>query len=226
MNRNRSSLLNAVLIVVVSFVPLHGNAQAQHDEALPDDIDPVTYSRLPLLERDDLDSAGKAAYDYVVGDGTQPVTGPVAVSMYSPTVAEAWHLLNNYLRFEGELTGRQFEVAILSVAWEIEQQYEWSAHEPAAVRYGVPQEVIDTIKYDRPVSGLSHEDTLIIQIARQLMREHELSSDLFAAAVDHFGEQKTVELLAIMGNYVMVGIVLTGIDQQQPPDRPALLPER
>lgn len=206
---------------------LHGgDAQSQGTEGLPDDIYASSLSRLPWLEREDLDAEGQSAYDYVVGDGDYSNTGPVALSMYSPTVAKAWHMLNNYLRFEGELTPRQYEVAILASAWEIEQQYEWSAHEPAARRYEVPDAVIDAIKYDRSVEGLSHEDRLLIEIPRQLLREHALSPELFAASVEHFGEKKTFELLSIIGNYVMVGIVLSGVDQQQPADRPPLLPAR
>lgn len=225
MIENRGAISCAILAALMILTP-QGNAQSQQSGMLPDDINPRSFSRLPPLSREDLDAEGRAAYDFVVGDGDQPMTGPAAVSMYSPKLAEAWHILNQYLRFQGELTPRQYEVAILAAAWEIEQTYEWSGHEPAAVRYGVPQDVIDTIKYDRPVRGLGHEDTLIIEAARELMREHELSSELYAAIVEHFGEQKAVELFSIMGNYVMVGIVLTAIDQRQPPGRPGLLPER
>jgi 4-carboxymuconolactone decarboxylase len=199
---------------------------AQHTAEMPDDIHASSLSRLPLLEYEDLDAEGRIAYAYIVGDGEYPTTGPVPISMYSPTVAEAWHMLNNYLRFEGELEPRQYEVTILATAWEIEHQYEWTAHEALARRYEVPDEVIDTIKYGRPARNLSDEDTLLIEIPRQIMREHQLSSELYAAAVEHFGEKKMFELLSIVGNYAMVGIVMTGVNQQLPPDRPPTLPER
>ena len=201
-------------------------ASAQSRSALPPDIDEESLSRLPALSRAELDAEGRAAYDLVVGDGERPLTGPRAISLYSPKVAEAWHVLNDYLRYGGELSPRQYEVAILVAAWEFEQQYEWSAHEPAARRVGVPDAVIDTIKYDRPPEGLSAEDTLIIRFARALLRDHELSSELFAKSVATFGERGTVELAAIIGDYVMVGLVMSALDQRLPPDRPALLPPR
>jgi 4-carboxymuconolactone decarboxylase len=219
-----------ILITIAAGSMLAGTsttfAQSAKSGMLPADINPRSLSRLPALGRDDLDEEGKAAYDLVVGDGPQPLTGPRAVSMYSPKIAETWHLLNEYLRREGVLGSRYTEVAILVAAWEIEQQYEWSAHEPAALRYGAPQAVIDTIKYDREPAGLSPEETLIIRFGRQLFREHRLSSDLFAEAVERFGEQGTVELATLMGDYVMVGLVMHAIDQHLPDDRPALLPER
>jgi hypothetical protein len=42
---------------------------------------------------------------------------------------------------------------VLITAREIDQQYEWSAHEPAGVRAGLEQSVIDVVKYDRDVKG-------------------------------------------------------------------------
>jgi 4-carboxymuconolactone decarboxylase len=202
---------------------------AERDEtgALPADIDPVSLSRLPVVTRDTLDADGQRVYDMVVGrDRTTPLLGPGGISLHSPKVAEAMNLLNTYLRSNGVLGPRYTEVAILVAAWEIEQQYEWSAHEPAARRFGVPDAVIDAIKYDRGVEGLSAEESLIVRFSRQLLREHSLPSELYAEAVRRFGQQGTFELTAVIGDYVMAGIMLNAADQRQPPDRPALLPGR
>ena len=201
-------------------------AQSGQEASLPPDVDPVSFSRLPPVSREDMSAEDQRIYDMVVGDGPPPVTGPRAISFYSPKVAEAFHLLNEYLRFEGVLEPRHVEVAILVAAWEFEQQYEWSAHERAALDSGAPQSVVDTIKFDRAPVGLSPEETLIIRLGRQLLREHELSSTLFAEAVELFGQQGIVELVTLMGDYIMAGLVLTAVDQRQPPDRPALLPPR
>lgn len=204
--------------------PVHG--QPGGDDVLPADIDPESLSRLPALTRDELDAEGRAAWDLVVGDGDRPLTGPAAVSMHSPKVAEAFHLLNQYLRFDGVLEPRDYEVAILQAAWEFEQAYEWSAHEAAARRLGVPEEVIDTIKYDRPHTGIGGKDELIIRFARALLRDHEVSSELYADVVAEFGQRGMVDLATIMGDYIMVGLVLTAADQRLPPNREDTLPER
>jgi 4-carboxymuconolactone decarboxylase len=218
-----------IIVSMLAACSLTGAALAQEraDMPLPPDIDPVSLTRLPVLERSDLDDEGKAVYDEVVGrDNPAPTSGPVAVSLYSPKIAGPWNDLNGFLRYNGDLSPRHTEVAILVAAWEIEQQYEYSAHEPAALRFGAPQAVIDTIKYDREPVGLSPEETLIIRLGRQLMREHTVDSDLFAEAVERFGRTGTVELVTVMGDYVMVGMVLTAIDQHLPKDRPARLPPR
>lgn len=201
-------------------------AQPKAGAKLPADIDSVSRSRLPALTRADLDAEGQAIYDRIIKDGPPPKTGPRAVTLYSPHVAAAFADLNDFLRYNGELSPRHTEVAICVAAWEIEQQYEYTAHEPAALRYGAPQAVIDTIKYDREPAGLSPEETLIIKFGRQLLREHKLDSALFKEAVERFGAKGAVELATVMGDYVMAGIVLTAVDQQLAEGQAPLMPAR
>ena len=200
--------------------------QANHSKSLPEDIYVESMSRLPALTRADLDVEGQAIYDRIAGNDPPPHPAPRAVTLYSPRIAGPFEEINDFLRFNGDLSPRHTEVAILVAAWEIEQQYVWSSHEPAALQYGTPQDVIDTIKFDRQPVGLSREETLIINLGRQLMREHELDSVLFAQAVEAFGRKGTVELITVMGDYVMGGMLLTAVDQRLPADRPALLPSR
>jgi hypothetical protein len=90
----------------------------------------------------------------------------------------------------------------------------------------VPDAVIDTIKYDREPAGLETKDELIIRFGRALFRDHEVDSELYAAIVEEFGQQGMVELATVMGDYVMVGLVLTAVDQHLPPGRTDTLPER
>jgi 4-carboxymuconolactone decarboxylase len=221
-----SNLLKILTVSAALAAASHVQAQSSPQASLPPDVNPESYSRLPALSRDQLDAEGQRAYDLVVGDGPRPLTGPAAVSMYSPKVAEAFHILNQYLRNDGVVPARYYEVAIMQAAWEFEQRYEWSAHEAAARRFGVPEAVIDTIKYDRELEGLEKKDELIIRFGRALFRDHKVDSELYAEVVEHFGQQGMVELATIMGDYVMVGLVLTAADQHLPPGRTDTLPER
>jgi 4-carboxymuconolactone decarboxylase len=203
-----------------------GAQGAQRPQALPADVDPESLSRLPALRREDLDAEGQAAWDYVVGDGARPLTGPAAVSMHSPKVAEAFQMLNQYLRNGSTLEARDYEVVVLQAAWEFEQAYEWAAHEAGARRFGVPEDVIETIKFDREPEGLGAKDTAMIRFARALLRDHEVSSELYAEIVGYFGQRGMVDLTTIMGDYVMVGFVLTAADQHLPSNFQDTLPER
>ena len=102
----------------------------------------------------------------------------------------------------------------------------WSAHEPAALKAGIAQPVIDVVKYNKDVSGVGEKETVVIRLGRQLLREHKLDSPTFAKAVELFGTQGTVELVTLMGDYTLNGLLLDALDQHLPPDRKPLLPSR
>jgi len=194
---------------------------------LPKDIDPQSFSRLPLLTRDDMkDEDSKRIYDMLAGGPGKTVgaTGPAAISLYSPKIAESIQMLNQYLRFHGVLKARDFEVAILVVAREFDQQYEWSGHEMGARAAKVPQPVIDAIKFNKDASGFSDQDTLLITFTRQLLHQHKIDSDVYAKTVATFGKQGTLELATIVGDYAMAAMMLNATDQHLPPGREQLLP--
>jgi 4-carboxymuconolactone decarboxylase len=217
-----------VIVSIVIAAGLAGIASAQ-SAALPPDIDSQSFSRLPALTRDDMkDDDSKRIYDELAGGPGKTVTptGPAAISLYSPKAAEAIQMLNQYLRFHGLLKPRDFEVAILVVAREFDQQYEWSGHEMGARTAKVPQPVIDAIKFNKDASGFSEQDTLLINFARQLLHQHKLDSGLYAKAVDTFGKQGTLELATIIGDYAMAAMMLNATDQHLPPGRPQLLPPK
>ena len=201
-------------VLLIAALPVVADAQ----QAMPPDIHPVTLSRLPPATAENLDEEGQrllaARPDY------EPGPGPTHVTIYSPR--------ERYLGIptgEGSPVGaRLFQLAVLIAAREIDQQYEWSAHEPAGRRQGLEQSVIDVVKYDRPVNGLSARDATLITFGRTLLRDHRVSSELWAEMVGEFGYQQTVQLMMIMGDYLRVGIMLNAVDQQLPPSREPLLP--
>jgi 4-carboxymuconolactone decarboxylase len=195
----------------------------------PTDIDPASFSRFPIVQRGDLKTdADRAVYDSVVGTAPRatPLLGPGGVSLYSPGAAEPIDRLNRYLRNESVIGRKFFELCALIGASELDQQYEWTGHEAAALQFGVSQKAVDAIKYNRPPDGLDEKETVVIQMGRQILREHKLKPELFAHAVRLFGRQGTLELSVTIGDYVLAGIMLIAADQQLPPDRPPLLPAR
>jgi len=193
-------------------------AAAQAQTALPPDIHPVTLSRLPPVTPEDLDEEGQRLLAERPNFTAGP--GPTHVTIYSPRERDL-----GIPTGEGSPVGaRYFQLAVLITAREIDQQYEWSAHEPAGLRQGLEPAVIDVVKHDRDVAGLSDKDATLITFGRALFREHRVSSELWEKMVSHFGRQHTVQIMAIMGEYFRVGIMMNAVDQHLPPGREALLP--
>jgi hypothetical protein len=58
------------------------------------------------------------------------------------------------------------------------------------------------------------------------MREHKVSSELWAAMVKEFGRQRIVDMMMLMADYFTVGTMMNAVDQHLPANRKALLPPR
>ena len=201
-------------VVLVALVPLVAQAQT----SLPPDINPVTLSRLPPVTPQDLDEEGRKLL--AARPPAEPGPGPTHISVYSPRERS----LGIPSGENSPVGARYFQLAVLIMAREIDQQYEWSAHEPAGRRQGLEQSVIDVVKYGRSVAGLSDKDATLITFGRTLYREHRVSSELWAKMIGHFGRQHTVQLMMIMGDYFRVGFMMNAVDQHLPATREALLP--
>jgi 4-carboxymuconolactone decarboxylase len=133
-------------------------------------------------------------------------------------------LINQYLRYDSEIGRPLIEFAILVAARELDQQYEWAAHEALALAENVPQAHIDVIKYHQSTDLLPEKESLIVRYGREIFREHKLSADTWAEAVTLFEQQGALEIAAIMADYAMAAIILHAIDQQIPDNRPHRMP--
>ena len=113
--------------------------------------------------------------------------GPAGVQLYSPEIAAHVAAINQYLRFEAGFKPRIREIAILATAREMDSQFEWVAHEPEAFKQGVPQTVIDVVKHRRSTLELDDTNAVVIELCRELWRDHKVSSQTFATAKALFG---------------------------------------
>ncbi len=193
---------------------------------MPSDIDPQSGFRLPLPKREDLDEAGRRHYDRVSAPGASiaGLQGPSGIQLYSPKTAEHVRALNRYLRYDAGFSPRVREIAILTTAREMDSQFEWVAHEPEALKEGVAAAVIDVIKHRKSTAGLDETDATVIELGRQIFRDHKVTPELFAKAKALFGPHKLIELVMLMGNYAGTAALLIAVDMQLHAGKQPLLP--
>jgi 4-carboxymuconolactone decarboxylase len=174
---------------------------------MPADIDPQSGFRLPLPKREDLDEAGKRAFDRASTPGKTIVglRGPSGIHLYSPQTVDAHNVMNQYLRFQC-FDAKTREVAILTVA----------------LKEGVPAQVIDAIKYRKSTQGLDEKDAAIIEFGRQILRDHKVTPEVFARVKALFAPNRLVELVLLMGNYASTATLLCAFDMQVPDGKPLL----
>jgi len=197
----------------------------QTSSPLPADINATTLTRLPPVQRQDLDADGQKIFDSLAGPNNKgPLRGILGLGIYDPKLAEALHLLHDSVTKYGTLGNRVDELAILVATREEQMSLnEWYGHEAAALKAGLDQSIIDVVKFGKEPTGLDAKDALVIRFGREWFRDHRVSPDTFAKTVEAFGQRGTVELIGVMGDYAMVGMMLQAVDQQLP-GRPALPP--
>ena len=106
----------------------------------------------------------------LAGPGGEPPSGTIATALYSPATAAAFGRIHGYLRTESALGPRLFELLSLIAAREMNLAYEWSAHEGTALQAGLPPAVVEVVRMNEPITGLSSFDALVIDFGRQLFR--------------------------------------------------------
>jgi len=220
----RTTLMGCAVLCALGLTAMPPAAAAQSASTapgapLPSDVHPDSRSRLPPLKRENLDQQGKEFYDALAADSRRltGVGGPSGIRMYSPQAGDLARRLNNYLRFESALGARTVELAILVTAREFDSQFEWSAHEPPALKAGVSKDLVELIKRRAPVasvSGVSEQDAAIVELGREVFGTHRVSSATYARALKALGPKNLVDLTILIGEYSATAVLLATFDQQ------------
>ena len=201
----------------------------------PDDVHTSSLARLPQIQRADLDTAGREAFDTYVSPGTgygSGLRGPIGVWMNSPELARAMFDVRQRVRYESDRDQRLTELAIISTAREINNQYEYTAHEPLAIAAGLEQNIIDIVRFRRSIEdnqaipGFGEMEQVIVKFAREVISEERVSSETFSRAINVLGEEGVMDLTGLIGYYSFVAITLKAFDVQRPAGSELLLPIR
>jgi 4-carboxymuconolactone decarboxylase len=200
-------------------------AQSGSSASLPKDIYPETGNRFPPVSRDKLGDAAKKIYD---AGGNVPAVnyGPQRLRLYSGGAEVFSSGLNDSLRRKSGLEPQVVELSILAAVREMDGEFEWTAHEPAALKAGVRPLVIDIVKYRKPLLGISEKEAAIIELGREAVGKHKVSSETFARAHRVFGDRDLMNIVCLMGDYVSTAVLLNTFDQHVRPDEKPLLPIR
>ena len=177
-------------------------------------------SRLAPIRPEAMSDAQRAMYDALLGgkrgsgmkapDGS--LIGPFNAMLLNPHVGDRVQKLGEALRFETSLPRQVIEVATLVVGGHWRAQFEWWAHERLAKQAGVSDATIAAIKRgDRP-SFTDDAEATAYDVASELYRTQRLGAATYARAVKHFGEAGMFELVALIGYYSLVSILLNGFD--------------
>ena len=122
------------------------------------------------------------------------------------------------------MSPRLSEFAILCTARLWRAQYEWFAHEPQAERAGVKPATIRDLHAGRVPKSAPKDERAIYDFIHELYKTRRVSDKSYKRVQAVLGDAATVELVGILGYYVLVAMILNIYRMMPPGGRAAAVP--
>ena len=171
-----------------------------------------------------MDDAQKAMFDRIMASPRGGVRGPYPALMRHPELARVQELYGHHVRYNNALPERLKELAILVTARHWSAQYEWYAHRSLAEKQGVSPAVCDAIARGETPSGLDEAERAIYAFTSMLLKTRAVDDATFAGVKDRFGDKGVLDLIALIGNYTTVALILN-VDRHPIPPEATSLPD-
>jgi ABC-type molybdate transport system substrate-binding protein len=185
---------------------------------------PGAPKRFPQITLEQIAPEGQQLAKEIIQISSVGLGGPYNIMFRSPVYADRLKKLLDYLRFNTSLPTRLNEFAILIQGYEWKSQVEWYAHYPLALKAGLPQSVADDLKAGIRPRNMAADEEVVYDVSTTLMKQHEISDELFYKAKKILGEQQLVDLVAVSGTYVSVAMLLALGQEMSPDNKPLPFP--
>jgi 4-carboxymuconolactone decarboxylase len=185
--------------------------------------------RVRILEEKSLTPAQRALLDSIRSGprgSSTTIRGPFAVFLHAPAFGELAQQLGGYCRFKTGVPPRLSEFAILVTARLWRAQYEWFAHVPQAERAGVKAQTIRDLHKGRVPKAAPKDERAIYDFIQELYKNRRVSDKTFARVHALLGDAATVELVGILGYYVLISMILNVFRMSPPGDEPLPFAEK
>ena len=177
--------------------------------------------RLPIIEEAHMDVAQSRLLEAIrSGPRGKSITprGPFAVWLHAPEFGHLAQALGGHCRYRTALPPRLSEFAILCTARLWRAQYEWFAHEPMAEKAGVKTKTIAALRAGREPTSAPKDERAIHTFIRELYKTNRVSDRAYKRVHAFLGDAGMVELVGILGYYVMISMTLNVFRMMPPAD--------
>jgi 4-carboxymuconolactone decarboxylase len=164
--------------------------------------------RLPPIPPAQLTADQQAVVDEMLAGPRGVVIGPFVATLRSPELTRRLQQLGEYLRYNAALPPKLREMAILLTAREWKQGFEWDVHAPLAANAGLGPGLIAAIAEGRGPASMDPGESLVHAVFTELHRTRAVSDATYSAASTEFGEQGVIDLIALIGYYTTLAMIL------------------
>jgi len=177
--------------------------------------------RLPVLDDQYMNEAQRALMQAIRSGprgGSITPRGPFAVWLHAAEFGQLAQALGGFCRYQTTLPPRLSEFAILCTARLWRAQYEWFAHAPIAEKAGVKPKTIADLKAGRAPKSAAKDERAIYDFVQEVYKTKRVSDRVYKRVNALLGDKGTVELVGILGYYVMISFTLNVFQMLPPAD--------
>jgi len=164
--------------------------------------------RFRPLTYDTMTPEQKKLADSILSGPRTSLDGPFNVLMRSPEMGDLAQKFGAYTRFNSSIPPRLNEFAILITARLWSAQFEWQAHRKNALAAGLSPAIIDALVANKRPASMQPDEEAVYNFCTEVLTTRHASDHAFEAAKAKFGERGVVDLLAVMGYYQFVSMLL------------------
>jgi 4-carboxymuconolactone decarboxylase len=178
--------------------------------------------RLPILPDDELTAPQRRLLDAMRSGprGHVDKSGPFGIYLYSPDTGDLVQALGAHCRHGTSLPPRLSEFAILCTARRWRASYEWHVHAPIAERAGVAPRTIRDVRAGRTPRTAAKDERAIFDFVAELYKTKRVGERTYKRVHALFGDAGMVDLVAILGYYALVAMMLDVFQAMPPADAP------
>lgn len=151
-------------------------------------------------------SEGRELKDFLLDDGG--LRGPFNAWLHAPHIGQPAQRLGEAIRYQTRLPATLRELAILTVAASWRTDYEWWAHSRIAQGAGLREEIIAALKEGTLPQAVSPEERVVHRFACEILKNKRVTDESYRETVALLGESAAVELVSLLGYYVLVSMIL------------------
>jgi 4-carboxymuconolactone decarboxylase len=165
----------------------------------------------------------KAMVDNILAGPRTSLDGPFNVMLRSPEMGDLAQKFGASARFHSSLPPRLNEFVILITARFWTAQFEWQAHHKNALAVGLNPAIIDALAAGKRPTPMQPDEEAVYNFCTEVLTTKHASDAAFSAAKEKFGERGVVDMLAVMGYYQLVSMMLNVDNYPLPEGIPAEL---
>jgi alkylhydroperoxidase family enzyme len=159
-------------------------------------------ARLPYVDPEDAPARVREALDAV------PPINIFRMVANAETAFRPWLAFGGALLSSLELDARLRELVILHVGRLSGADYEWVQHVPIALAVGATEDEVAAIERgELDAECLGEAERAVLRFTTEVVRDVRASDEAFAAAGEHLSPREIVELLLVIGQYMLVARV-------------------